>query len=115
MTSHNDVITIEKAIVDEMNRILSLKEGLEDTKDGNTIHIFTAYFPNDYFADIKVVNGSRPFGDRKGSSPWIDCVLFDSNGGEVTCFIGDDDSLLGEYLFEDDENSYCVVIEEKVS
>ena len=68
-------VQVKPDVLKEMNRILDLDVGLEDTKDGNTIQTFYADFYNGYQADIKVCNGSRD------SSPWIDAVLFDKDGG----------------------------------
>jgi hypothetical protein len=92
------------------NRILDLSEGLEDTKDGNTIQTFTAKFENGHEADMKVCNGSLPQFGQDGSAPWLDCVLWDPNGNQLGCFV-EDGPLEGEYLFVDGEDRYTVIVQ----
>jgi len=99
-------ISIESSVLQEMNRILSLDKGLEDTKNGNTIQTFYADFEDGTQADIKVCNGSED------SSPWIDAVLFDEDGNEITCFIADSETLDGEYIFFYGDDEYVVEVNE---
>ena len=100
-------VQVKPDVLKEMNRILDLDVGLEDTKDGNTIQTFYADFYNYYQADIKVCNGS------KDSSPWIDAVLFDKDGNELTCFVGEI-SLDGEYIFRYGNDKFVVIVKEEI-
>jgi len=110
---HRAIIEVKHDVLVEMNRILALDEGLEDTKNGDLIQCFTAQFDNGFFADVVVCNGSvtDEFAGA-GDPPWIDCILFD-DGNEVACFVGEGDSLDGEYIFHDGDDKYVVTVKEK--
>ena len=62
----------------------------------------TAKFDNGYEADIKLV--------QDADSPYLDPVLFDENGFEVTCLQDDSYSLDGTYQFDVDDDTYIVEI-----
>ena len=108
MIVYTAALEIDQHILDEMNKILARETGLEDTKEGNIIQTFYADFPiNNFQVDIKVCNGS------KDSSPWIDCVLFDEKGNELACFVGEGETLQGEYQFHYIEDKYNVIVKAK--
>lgn len=54
----------------------------------------TAHFSNGFEADIKIVICEE-------DSPYVDAVLFDSNGREVACELGDNEGYTGAYQFID--------------
>lgn len=68
---------------------------------------YTAIFSNGCEADIKVVIDA--------DSPYIDPVLFDPNGHEITCLQDESTNLLGEYRFDVGEDSYIVCVKEAVA
>lgn len=102
-------IGVTQAVADEMEGILSITEGRHpDYKDGAVIATFIATFENGYEADIKVCNGDTPY---------VDNVLFDSNGNELDCpEIAE--TLLGKYEFEAEGDTFeveLVVMEDDTS
>lgn len=99
-----EVITIlvPSEEIDFLNKILSIEEGYyEGAGHNDTIATYTAKFSNGYEADIKVCNGDTPF---------IDPVLFNSNGYQLQV-LDCEDTLEGEYCFEVDGKEYIVNIE----
>jgi hypothetical protein len=85
----------------ESNDLLSGKT--EDrTGDGNTIRVFKTSFSNGWEVDIKLVAGDP--------TPYVDAVLFDYDGNEVTCLEPAFDEIDGEYYFSTDWGEYRVVV-----
>ncbi|PLS19145.1 hypothetical protein CVD28_01685 [Bacillus sp. M6-12] len=96
------IIYVDKKEAEEMERILSIQEGdCPDYDHDATIKTYTAKFANGFQADIKVCNGDTPY---------IDNVLFDEQGCEVDC-PEISESLLGEYDFQFEGDSYRVLVE----
>jgi hypothetical protein len=96
------IIYVDKKEAEEMEQILSIEQGIcPDYDHDATIKTYTAKFANGFEADIKVCNGDTPY---------IDNVLFDEQGCEVNC-PEISESLLGEYHFEFEGETYQVLVE----
>ncbi len=74
----------------EANRLLALDAQVQDSKRDAVLMTFTATFEDGYEVDLMVCNGDI--------GPWLDSVLFDSDGNEVQTLDGGD-RLEGEYGF----------------
>jgi hypothetical protein len=97
-------IQIPKAEAKHFEKILKMNSYYPDTPKDGIISTFTTTFDNGYEVDIKICNG-----DSQGG-PYIDPVLFDKDGIEL-CVIEVEDTLLGEYLFYYDDETYQVLVE----
>jgi hypothetical protein len=64
---------------------------------------YTVKFPNGYEADIKVVI-------CEDDTPYIDTVLFNERGCEITCSSDDSEQYDGEYCFEEGDKEYVVTV-----
>lgn len=97
---HNANIEICKSVVDDVNAILNSGKIQPTAED--IMFAFTASFANGYEADIKLVNGNPPY---------IDPVLFDSNGCELSVISADAETINGEYhwFVGNDEYRLCVI------
>lgn len=85
---HETTLYVDATVVHETNRILERKSKLDDTKEDLVIETFTGTFPNQCQADIKVCNGNPPY---------IDPVLFDENGIEISLLEPDDGPVQGDW------------------
>lgn len=98
---YSAIVYVNKVEAEEMEQILSIEEGdCPDYDHDDTIKTYTAVFPNGFQADIKICNGDTPY---------IDNVLFDEQGCEVDC-PEISESLLGEYHFAFEGNTYEVTV-----
>jgi hypothetical protein len=96
-------IEIPKKEAKRLQTILNRDSCDPNYPEDRVIIIFTAEFDNGYQADIKVCNSDERF------SPFVDPVLFDDEGSEIV--IGEVDSLLlGEYLFDYEDETYQVLV-----
>jgi len=78
----------------EFNKILRRKTAHPDYGRDSVIDVITVEFSNGYQADIKICNGNGPY---------IDPVLFDADGEELTTDAVTD-TILGKFVFTDNES-----------
>lgn len=84
-----------------------------DEKDANTMVEWTARFPDGYECDLKVVSGGRT-GEEDADTPYLDPVLFDPSGREVSCLQDESENIVGEYQWDlADGSSYLLVVEQE--
>lgn len=88
------------------NKCLSSEKGVEKYKESDLIDFFTVTLPNKYEVDFKLINGDSE------ASPWLDVVLFDEYGNEITCLPDESYEVDGEYCFSL-EGSEDIVIQIK--
>ncbi len=101
MAEYTQTIKITKDLADLLQKVLDWKDGIYPEWGKDEVHTLTAKFPTGIEADIKVVNGD---------SPYVDPVLFEKNGSELTV-IEPTDTILGEYIFWDEKDNYIVKVE----
>lgn len=108
-TAMQAVIELPVSLLENYSKILRMtgpqlyqKYGLK--RDETFTH--TASFANGYEADIKLVICEE-------DTPFVDAVLFNQHGGEVTCVLGDGDVYHGVYRFENQDGQDYVVIVRK--
>lgn len=98
-TKYYTELLIDKKINGSMQELLDLDDE-EYTKyinenkidEDSTIFSKTITFENGYQVNIKVCTGQ--------SNAYVDCVLFDDKGNEISCCVGE--TLLGKICFECD-------------
>lgn len=93
-----EVVKIPQSVIDDMNEFLDMPDTSETFKNGSTYWTLTHKFADGYEADIKVVSGD---------SPYVDPVLFNSEGHEI-CAGDVSDKLDGTYIWYDDEKTYTL-------
>lgn len=98
-----DTIDYYDKILHHNGKYLYDKYGLK--RDETITH--TVKFDDGCEMDIKIVICDE------NELPYIDVVLFNQYGGELCCTTADDDTYVGEYELEDDDNAvYTVIISE---
>jgi len=108
MKKYKQTITVPLEELQEINTILQRDSWDEDSGRHEIIYSLTAKFEDGNEVDIKVINS-----DDEEAGPWIDAVLFDENGSELSCMEPSFDELEGKYTFwpiSGDE--YIVIIKE---
>jgi len=97
------VYRVSKAVdgqfVDKVHDLLSGR-ATPESKETLTVSV---QFENGWEADIKVV--------QDADSPYLDPVLFDQYGFEVTCLQDESESLEGAYRFDVDDDVFIVEIQ----
>jgi hypothetical protein len=83
---------------DEYMRLLSATSPIEEDRGIDTYACFTATFSNKWEMDITICGGGED------STPYVDYVLYDENGAEVS-FVDVTDTLVPAFyiLYEDTE------------
>lgn len=94
MKEYHVRVRVPKAEARNMQRILKAGKGVEDAGDDEVLASYTAKFADGFQADIIVYNAPTEDG-----GPWVDAMLFDKGGCEVSA-ADPGDSLLGRYVFE---------------
>lgn len=100
------IVTIEKTIADEINNILSKGQYVRDAQcisnHEDVLFVVCGEWPSGEFADIKLVNADPPY---------IDPVLFDSNGHELAAAEPDAENIEGKYCWDVGDDTYVLKIE----
>jgi hypothetical protein len=105
---HRAKVVIPRHKADFYRKLLKACKMDDQTAPDGVIETFTARFRNGFQADIKVCNA-----ETSGGGPWVDPVLFDEGGNEVSV-IEPGDSLLGKYYWEVDGEAYVAVVEARL-
>lgn len=92
-------IAISPAALAEVNALLSCGGQIEESKREAVLRSWTATFQDGCQVDLKICNGDR--------GPWIDCVLFDSDGTEIQVLEPTDGPLEGDYCF----SGYTLIVQ----
>lgn len=111
---YTQYIMVRSEELGDINDILSgtLKH---DIADAETMWSATAKFPDKCEADIKVVSSGRTdpgYGEDVEDSelPYVDAVLFDPSGREISVLEPSFERVDGEYEFYVDDTIYRVVV-----
>lgn len=102
-------IKISQDLAKFYEKVLSREDFDPDYKKDGVIDVVVAQFDNGFEADIKVCN-TEDRGKDDPEAPFVDPVLFDEDSQEICC-IPAEDTLLGEYLFEYEDETYQVLVE----
>lgn len=84
--------------------------GRPDEKDGNVLFSITGKFNNGFEMDVKIPNCRDV--ESNGGENYIDYVLFDPEGHELSCGYSDHMDICGEYQLECDGTQYTFIIKE---
>ncbi len=93
-------IKVDKSELEFCNLLIQENKYREDTEE--VPYTYTCKFLNGIEADIKVVNAD---------SPYIDAILFDENGFELSVLEPEFERLDGQYIFYLDKDMYTVTVE----
>jgi hypothetical protein len=108
MNHEQTIVKVPKKLIDQIQHYLSLPLGLDDSEyqgEDNTIIVATIKCSNGCEIDIKCCGCQE-------EASWTEAVLFNENGAELCCTECSDE-ILGEWILEDDDIIYSVVIEEE--
>jgi len=96
----NILLVVPQAQLDDAEEHLASHEpfGGEDN-----VYTWTANCGNGLEVDVKVVEA-----DREGGGPWCEAVLFE-NGHEIQCTDIGEDTVRGEWIFEDYDITVIVI------
>ena len=102
-------IKISKEEAEKINKHLTVEPTCAEECLGEDIAIvYTAKFDDGFEMDIKCCGVQyEPY--NSSNTAWTEAVLF-QNGSEV-CFSEPCDEFLGEWILENDDNEYVVIVE----
>lgn len=101
---YKETTIIPKEDMEFIKSMLSIKqEKYRECDEGMTVYSSTTRFLDGFEADINLCDDNPP---------WVNPVLFNEHGAEVSCLDAGDE-FLGEFVFETDDALYILIIEEE--
>lgn len=91
--TYSTTLKLPQSEINYCNSLLAMRVGDPKQKYNETVTCLTAKFSDGCEVDIKVVNGNEECG------PWLDVILFDDQGWEITALPPEGESVVGEFDF----------------